>query len=98
LEIERQHGRAAQERVPVNEAIPHVFGVVKGWYHAKHSLLLGDGQRRLKSNKAKDGTFAVLLAKLNDGKAACWPLPQADGAHRTKSESVVAPSRNLLDG
>src|SRR5450756_1624527 len=82
----------------MNEAIPHVFSVAKGWYHAKHSLLLGDGQRSLKSNQAKDGSFAVLLAKLDDGEAVCRSLSEADGAHRTKSERVVAPSRNFLDG
>src|SRR5450756_1562979 len=82
----------------MNEAIPHVFSVAKGWYHAKHPLLLGDCQRSLKSNQAKDGSFAVLLAKLDDGEAVCRSLPEADGAHRTKSESVVAPSRNFLDG
>jgi hypothetical protein len=82
----------------MNEAIPHVFSVMKGRYHAKHSLLLGDGQRSLKSNEAKDGSFAVLLAKLDDGEAVCWSLPQADGAHRTKPECVVTPSRDFLDG
>src|SRR5664280_1558565 len=82
----------------MNEAIPHVFSVAKGWYHTKHSLLLGDGQRRLKSNEAKDGSFAVLLAKLNNGEAVCRSLPETDGAHRTKSDIVIAPSRNFLDG
>jgi hypothetical protein len=61
-------------------------------------LLLGDSQRSLKSNQAKDGSFAVLLAKLDDGEAVCRSLPEADGTHWTKSERVVAPSRNFLDG
>src|SRR5450830_129809 len=82
----------------MNEAIPHVFSVAKGWYHAKHPLLLGDCQRSLKSNQAEDGSFAVLLAKLDDGEAVCRSLPEADRAHRTKSESVIAPPRNFLDG
>jgi hypothetical protein len=82
----------------MNEAITHVFSTAKGWYHAKHSLLFGDGQRSLKSHQAEDGSFAVLLAKLNDGEAVFGSLPEADRAHRTKSESVIAPSRNFLDG
>src|SRR5450756_283845 len=82
----------------MNETIPHVFSVAEGWYHAKYSLLLGDGQRSLKSHQAEDGSFAVLLTKLNDGEAVCRSLPEADGAHRTKSETVIAPPRNFLDG
>jgi hypothetical protein len=82
----------------MNEAISHVFSVAEGRYHAKHSLLLGDGQRSLKSHQAEDGSFAVLLAKLNDREAVFGSLPEPDRAHRTKSESVIAPSRNFLDG
>jgi hypothetical protein len=82
----------------MNEAIPHIFGVAEGWYHAKHSLLLGDGQRSLKSHQAEDGSLAVLLAKLDDSEAVFGSLPEADRAHRTKSESVIASPRNFLNG
>jgi hypothetical protein len=81
----------------MNEAIPHKFSAAEGWYHAKHSLLFGDGQGRLKSHQAEHGSFTVFLAKLNDREAVFGSLPETDRAHRTKSESIVTPSRNFLD-